>query len=164
MKIRLGFVSNSSSSSYLIALPAEVETIEDIRKTFFGEEEEVDNSWSYSEEKDLIPTLTLAEIINRKLIEKNGIEEIYEVMQGFLYNFNVSIPHRYGTREYENAYRKIETERTAKEFATIKLFMDINKDCKFYVGSFASDGGDSNEAYLRGADCWGRVAHICSSE
>ena len=39
MKIRNGFVSNSSSSSFVVAFDKKPETVEELKKLLFGEEE-----------------------------------------------------------------------------------------------------------------------------
>ena len=38
MKVRNGFVSNSSSSSFLVALPDDPKNVEDVRKMFFPDQ------------------------------------------------------------------------------------------------------------------------------
>lgn len=50
MKMRNGFVSNSSSSSFIIAFPKKPETKEDIKSMVFGGNEAFSSPWSYMEE------------------------------------------------------------------------------------------------------------------
>ena len=45
MKIRNGFVSNSSSSSFIIALPKKPESVKELQKMFFEEDKFFEPYW-----------------------------------------------------------------------------------------------------------------------
>lgn len=46
MKIRNGFVSNSSSSSFVVAFPREPKSVEDVKEMVFGEKERFENPYA----------------------------------------------------------------------------------------------------------------------
>jgi hypothetical protein len=77
MKIRLGFVSNSSSSSFIVAFPSTPKNVEEVRQTLFGDL----NSVSYEYDDSItFSTLEMAQAVYNDL--KNQIshtpEEIAE--------------------------------------------------------------------------------------
>jgi hypothetical protein len=156
MKIRNGFVSNSSSSSFLVAIAPNV----DLKSLFFKNLSKVVNEYSWGEDDKYFDVDEVVSVMKRNLKEVSTLDEMYEQMQGFCYYFDEYKDYPYGSKEY----REIEMQREALEHSALFLFMKKYNRCKFYVGSFASDGGDPIEAFLRSSSIWKRVPFICSSE
>lgn len=74
MKVRKGFVSNSSSSSFVVAFPRKPESVEDVKEMMFGKQE-----WHYDSiyERD-VPTHPIAEKVFAKMGSIATGEEIFE--------------------------------------------------------------------------------------
>lgn len=78
MKIRTGFVSNSSSSSFVIAFPHKPESVEDLKEMMFGKQE-----WHYAgfygeEDETDFPTQTIVETVFKDIGKEATPEEVYE--------------------------------------------------------------------------------------
>jgi hypothetical protein len=85
MKIRNGFVSNSSSSSFLVAFPEEPKCVEDVIEMVFKDIKEIEND-GYMPSPEYFSSEQLAETIFDD-IKRNGAltkERIYEMDE---YNF-----------------------------------------------------------------------------
>ena len=57
MKIRKGFVSNSSSSSFIVGLPKKPDTVKELQNIMFGDFEFIEDSWG----DEVYPTKKIAE-------------------------------------------------------------------------------------------------------
>jgi len=87
MRIRSGFVSNSSSSSYLIAFPKKIESDSDMAKLLGISKSrylEIANRWMYNEaiEKVTVPEDTFWECSReelRKFLKENQEAFIYKI-------------------------------------------------------------------------------------
>ena len=60
MKIRSGFVSNSSSSSFVVAWPKKPKTVEDINRFLFDKETEYPNPYAWDGRPDAFPVNTVS--------------------------------------------------------------------------------------------------------
>jgi len=79
MKIRTGFVSNSSSSSFLVAWDKKPESVEEVCEILFG------NSSLHSYYDDTFPTIELAEVIFNDTTEASKDAIYDEVSMSYSY-------------------------------------------------------------------------------
>lgn len=81
MKVRNGFVSNSSSSSFVVAFPKKPETAEDVKEMMFGKQ-----GWHYagyySDDGD-VPTKDIADAVFREVDGKEsaGKLKVYKAIR-----------------------------------------------------------------------------------
>jgi hypothetical protein len=126
MKKRLGFVSNSSSSSFILAFKEKPETIEDLRLLLFPDNElnetyhESDYSW-YPEAQRYL-RITIGEALScllRDLLEERGTRNLKAVEQ--LFSCGWSGDH--------------DMDQEAKEF------LEKHADCKIYSVGYSDEDG-----------------------
>jgi hypothetical protein len=73
MKIRQGFVSNSSSSSFIIPINNIPSSVEELQQKMYGDASEIEYMYDWRNERTMLDTRTLAEIVYRDMTEKAQI-------------------------------------------------------------------------------------------
>jgi len=73
MKIRNGFVSNSSSSSFIIPINNIPSSVEELQQKMYGDASEIEYMYDRRNERTILDTRTLAEIVYRGMTEKAQI-------------------------------------------------------------------------------------------
>lgn len=77
MKIRMGFVSNSSSSSFYVAFKNIPKDAEELRQWMFGDEQKVKTTWSFQKEERYTDTIEFAEVVYKEMMKQiNGEGDI----------------------------------------------------------------------------------------
>jgi hypothetical protein len=78
MKTRLGFVSNSSSSSFVIGLKAVPKTAEELHKMLWGDEPQELQHWDYTLASPVAAAVAFGQIViqSGKMTQKEIFEEI----------------------------------------------------------------------------------------
>lgn len=177
MKFRLGFVSNSSSSSFVIAFHHKPKDAEDVREMLFGKQQWHYTGFSYDDEDTDVSTKVLAENVFSKIKKKATKQEILDSIQhGWFDGWKGVFPghdssydeeyHRmdHSAPDYEkrrDAYwekQDKENEKRAKDI--VKAFRSLNKDKYIVVMSFSDNEGESAEEH---SDIFQRVEHIRTS-
>jgi len=178
MKIRTGFVSNSSSSSFVIALPHKPKDVEDLKKMLFGKQEWHYNSCAYGDESSDVSTQTLAKNVFNKIKKKATKQEILDSIQhGWFDAYMVPeiFPGYYRDSEkishlsYQHPEEREEIERIWSETEKInqeramniaEAFRTGHKDKYIVVMSFSDNDGEEIEEH---SGIFNRVDHIRTS-
>jgi hypothetical protein len=175
MKIRNGFVSNSSSSSFVVAFPKKPESVEDVKKMMFGKQE-----WHYSSIEEIdVPTIDIAEAVfkNIKNDDSSSEKEIYEsIRNGWFscYMFEEIFPGYFRSDETKFlnwdkdrdkiekiwGQEKKENDKRAKKIT--KAFISGNENKYITVMEF-SDNDGSFFAMLEHTNIFNRLKHIKTS-
>jgi len=108
MKIRTGFVSNSSSSSFVVILPSRPESVEDVEEIFFPEGYE---SRAWDDEEDTITARMLAEQLWKDIQEQRQIDDVISRLV-------FMCRERYYIRDVEDALQTMNVPKEEQE----KLF------------------------------------------
>jgi len=143
MKIRNGFVSNSSSSSFLILSNKKIENIEDVKTVF--NMDDLNEILKYKDGKSTgISMLNIAQKILEKLKdpESQDLDEIKHVLGDYEERVSRDIDEHYKVYNWN-----IHNEKIYSEYLTI--FKD------YYIYCFDSDDWESDEEYcLNHVFCW----------
>ena len=81
MKIRNGFVSNSSSSSFIIPIKDIPSSVEDLQEMMFGDASEIDYMYNWDDENVKLETRVMAEIVYKDIVESAALttEELLDI-------------------------------------------------------------------------------------
>ncbi len=176
MKIRKGFVSNSSSSSFVIAFPHQPKSIEDLKEMMFGKQE-----WHYDwiSEED-VPTRPIAEKVFIKIDNKATTDQVTELLRRGWFNSYISpklFPGHvdcWDDPEYKAIVRS-DPNRIEKQRIFWDKYSDINDQraraiaeafCKGFentyivVMEFSDNAGEAIEEHT---DIFRRLEHIRTS-
>jgi len=151
VKIRNGFVSNSSSSSFVVAFPEMPTSAEHVKKMMFGDDETFPNpypiSYSNRENEAEFPTMKIAETVYNDILEQkvNDKKNITEGFHGWLegapdidYSYNKELTQEERNKEWDN-YIKADN-KFRKD--TANTFIKERKDKFIYTFEYSDNDGD----------------------
>jgi len=176
MKIRQGFVSNSSSSSFVVAFTREPKSVDDVKEMMFAERQEFSSPWNWEDKywptEDVAITIWNA-IQNQKSNQKtemldsirHGWFEIYGKLKGHAdYNYDNDIDWNTeeGRQKYNDEAKKRDNENEKRAKAILKQFMKDNSDATFYVFEFSDNDGSYFSALEHG-NVFRKLNHIQTS-
>jgi hypothetical protein len=178
MKIRTGFISNSSSSSFVVAFPYKPETVEDLQKMMFGKQKF--HYISIYGEKGVTdyPTHSIVEQVFRDINKKATNEEVIESIEHGHFDAYIHpeiCPGRYDNwdqitkliyekdkEEMERLWEEEAAINHARASAIASAFIDHNKNKFIVVLEYGDEGGEF-EAILEHTDIFQRIQHIRTS-
>lgn len=162
MKTREGFVSNSSSSSFILAMPRRPDSVEELRFLLFGKHDE----FTHPYDEVTYPAQQVAEAVFQQLMTQGNLLDdvgvMTEVISGGSYDGmrisakKFTLPN--GDTDW-NAYEEAISQK-AREIA--KKFMAKNENMKFFVVTFGDKNGPF-EAALEHGDTFKAIPHLTIS-
>ena len=176
MKIRTGFVSNSSSSSFVVLFPKEPKNATDVRDMLFSKSETIyANPYQYGDDEFGWPADQVAETVWKDICgqEKNNFEKAKEmIMSGYLECDGVpdidSYQHIQDNRlKWDTYHADMDrfAEKKMKEFFNLrklklqKLNNEPVVDSVLYCFEY-SDGGGTYFSALEHGDLFKNLKHI----
>jgi len=178
MKIRTGFVSNSSSSSFVVALPHKPKDVKDLQEMLFGKEQWHYNSIAYDGDDKDVPTIDIAEKVFKKIKRKATKKEIFESIADGWFDVFFMLPGHYNIDQNDPDYERIDNddpnrmEKLRKQWAKeskenkkrakdiSEAFQRMNKEKYIVVMSFSDNDGEAMEEHT---DIFRRVEKIRTS-
>ena len=177
MKIRNGFVSNSSSSSFIIAVPMCTSTLGELQDYIFEDKEVFRNPYVWNVDTDTHgwPVSTITAIVFRdiskqqpktmeQLVAENcgGYTPEYEqadedarkeagVTEHTMYDME--------REDHNRLYERSEELRTEYSQDKIQAFMTQNPECFFFVVEYSDSDGELWSAMEHG-DLFENIPHI----
>jgi len=154
MKIRQGFVSNSSSSSFIVAFPRMPKTIGDVKDMLFCDQKEFHHPYPVDGRKNFWPAKKIAKIVFED-IQKAGVKTADEILveavehkmcnswdlyDMFLRPGGRYVSHKDDRKEYDAAHKKYDkavANRAKKEAQA--LINKSPKDAVYAILSYSDD-------------------------
>jgi hypothetical protein len=150
MKTRSGFVSNSSSSSFLLAFPREPKSEKDIVKMLFKKEKFVR---SICDEFDF-PVKELSCRIFSKIHPRELLMECCGIIDGGPSSSDFFVDSKFDQESYDKAVKDY-TEKTIAEF--------VVENIGSYLCVVSFDDDSSMDSTLKNGMCFHNIPHICIS-
>lgn len=136
MKIRVGFVSNSSSSSFIVVLDKKPENPSELKKVLFGKKETYKYEWS----EKVYQTSDIAEKVFEDM-EESVLNMTTEELFGEFEDIEYDRFYHENERFADDADMGLILERAKKEFAE---FVKKNSEKFVFCVSYADDGGQAH--------------------
>jgi len=167
MKKRNGFVSNSSSSSFVVAFKDVPESAEELEKMLFGADTEYPNPYPWEGATPCWPSGMVAEIVFRDMKDEATKEEMIEsVRGGYLdgspdyhdFEDKTAKGDRFDTIDWDAYYAALD-EWSDKKLAE---FQAAHPGCKFFQFEYSDNDGELQCAMEHGP-LFDRLPHLrCS--
>lgn len=146
MKVRNGFVSNSSSSSFVVAFEKVPQNVEELRQMLFGE----DAFFSEPYGDGGFPTEQVAETVWQDMQEATPLspeQVVEEFSEGHMYELEGQYPEfpwgcgRLEPEEFQKKWSAYESKRHAVTGALARRFLNQHKGKVFYRFHYSDSDG-----------------------
>jgi len=158
MKVRKGFVSNSSSSSFVVAFPKKPRYMEDVKEMLFGDKEDYDNPFDFKAQPSW-PSDMVADIVWAD-IKKQDACDLANIIEALRYGWHDEEPD---IEDYEldegfdySRYHADCLSITVKESID---FYEKHIKCFIYTFEYSDNDGDLFSAMEHG-DLFDRLPYI----
>lgn len=178
MKIRSGFVSNSSSSSFVVAIPKSLLVPSDIKTAMFGDEVSLYGPYD-DDQQHSFDVNEVVGVITREIESQtpNSIKAIAEELDGYdpqygdanvegltdgipdVEDYNWEEIDKLSQKEKEKFWDNRAKLSEARGRALAKRFIDANKNCDVYVFEF-SDNNGSMFSMMEHGDIFRNFKHV----
>jgi len=154
MKVRTGFVSNSSSSSFLVAFKKVPKNAEELQQLMFG----VDESIGYCD--STLSIKTAAEIVFHDMEDQKypTVSDMMKEIQGGLVGHYGKSPNW----SDDKAIEKWESKLIKIDIVTLREFLIANKGSRIFIFKY-SDNDRGNNCVMEHGEVFRKLPHLHAS-
>lgn len=154
MKIRLGFVSNSSSSSFVVAFPSIPSSVEEVKKMLFGDTTAID-IYDNSIETSKMARIVLEDMREKGVVTENDIIE--EIASGYCWFFeHLEINCDWYNKSDIEAYYEYRDKEASK---LVRKFIESHRNSHFFIFEYCDNDGPLYSTMEHG-EIFSRIPHI----
>jgi hypothetical protein len=158
MKIRAGFVSNSSSSSFVIALKEKPESAEELHDIMFPS-----GPTFVSGYYDAIPSVTAAASVYNNLTELDGRGLFEEFNNGYIPGYEVEYPlilwDKTPKEERDRIYEEYRDKQNVETQRCVDEFKKRTPGCKYFIVEYSDNDGEFYSTMEHG-DAFDNLEHV----
>jgi hypothetical protein len=166
MKVRSGFVSNSSSSSFILALPKHLKSVEDVKSVLFPQKYYPDGIvYAYYDTEQYSVDEVAQCIFNTLSCKDKDVIGEFVGIPGSMYDVVSSMMGQSpafddinNAKAIDEYYEKMQDVESTLSNVMCDQFVKLHPNCYFYVGKFADD--TNMQSTIEHGNIFDNVPHI----